>query len=361
MKHMTRHPHRTQGLARLALGLVILGSLTGAGAALGGPAFAYPPRLPKITTTAATFNIPTGNGKGSVFTLELWSHGTLEGSVQGTSGMLTVAVLPTAACTVQADVYLELQADVYLGAPGSHGNYYSGIRVSLRDCAPTIAGDIDLCSSTGAQTTTEIAGGTLTATGPESLAPRPNPLTPVRVPSGTYTMTAGAPPGYVLVACGGGSTVASTGDSASEPVAVSSGDGTGTGVGVGVFYATAATSPVGVGGGGGGGSTGAGSAGGGSTGAGSAGGGAGGIASQTSAATSKAPSVAAGSASRDAGSAPLAATAAGSSALAFTGMNVGPTLLLGLVLLLLGMLATATSRLRRRATMAPSKVSGRGA
>jgi hypothetical protein len=351
----TMTPRRAHGrdrrsrLVRTALGLVLLVSVTGAAAAVSTSASAYSPRLPKISASAATFNIPTGNGKNSVFTLELWSHGTLEGSVQGTSGLLTVAVLPTADCTVQADVFLELQADVYVGAPGGHGAYYSGLRVTLRDCASTIAGDIDLCSASGAPTATEVGGGSLTATGPEVVSPRPNPMAPIRVPAGTYTMTAGAPPGYVLVACGGAAAVGSDGGTASEPVVVTPGTDESqadTGTGAGVFYVMAATAP-GTGGGSGSGTAGGSGAAGGAT------------ASQTSAATAALPAVGASTESRGTSTAPVAATAAGSSALAFTGMNTGPPLLLGLLLLFLGFFLTTASRRRRRVAVAARGTSGR--
>jgi hypothetical protein len=66
----------------------------------------------------------------------------------------------------------------------------------------TIAGDIYLCNS-GAQTTTEIPGGTLSATGPQTLTATPNPLAPQDVAAGKYLMTATAPTGYQFVSCDG--------------------------------------------------------------------------------------------------------------------------------------------------------------
>jgi uncharacterized repeat protein (TIGR01451 family) len=66
----------------------------------------------------------------------------------------------------------------------------------------TIAGHIYLCNS-GAPTTTEITGGTLSATGPQTLAAAPNPLAPSDVAAGKYVMTATAPTGYQFVSCDG--------------------------------------------------------------------------------------------------------------------------------------------------------------
>jgi uncharacterized repeat protein (TIGR01451 family) len=107
--------------------------------------------------------------------------------------------------------------------------------LSAHDCsAPTgkIAGHIYLCSS-GNPTTTEEAGGTLSATGPQTVGSSPNPLAQTTVNAGGYTMTATPPSGDLLVACGGGSSPNGSGTSASESVTVPSG-----GAGAGVFYVT---------------------------------------------------------------------------------------------------------------------------
>jgi hypothetical protein len=109
----------------------------------------------------------------------------------------------------------------------------------------TIAGHIYLCN-VGTPTTTEESGGTLSATGPlTSIVSVPNPLAPTDVNAGGYTMTATAPSGYLLVACGGTSTPSGSGTSATEPVTVPSG-----GAGVGVFYVTPITPAITSGGGG---------------------------------------------------------------------------------------------------------------
>ena len=98
--------------------------------------------------------------------------------------------------------------------------------------AQTIAGHIYLCDSTH-PSTTEVPGGTLASTGPQTLGSSPNPLVPTEVAPGVYVMTATPPPGYLLVACGGSSTPANGAKSATEGVTVPAG-----GSGVGIFYVT---------------------------------------------------------------------------------------------------------------------------
>ena len=75
------------------------------------------------------------------------------------------------------------------------------------DCPPppaitqTLAGHIYDCTS-GTATTTEVTGGTLSASGPTTVASTPNPLLPAQVAAGDYTMTGTAPTGYEFVSCG---------------------------------------------------------------------------------------------------------------------------------------------------------------
>jgi hypothetical protein len=81
------------------------------------------------------------------------------------------------------------------------------------------------------QTTTEVPGGSLSATGPQMVS-GPNPLGPVPVKAGMYTMTETSPSGYQLaVDCG---TTSNT-----QPVTVPSG-----GAGVGIFYVEAIPGPA---------------------------------------------------------------------------------------------------------------------
>ena len=109
---------------------------------------------------------------------------------------------------------------------------------SLNCAAPpaqTLAGHIYLCQD-GNPTLTEESGGTVGATGPQTVPTQGNPLSPINVDAGGYTMTATPPPNYTLVACGGSSVPSSDGSSATESVTVPSG-----GAGVGIFYVTAVT------------------------------------------------------------------------------------------------------------------------
>ena len=113
----------------------------------------------------------------------------------------------------------------------------SGFKVNSFPPAPitqTIAGHIYLCSS-GSPTTTEVAGGTLGATGPQTVATQANPLNPMSVLAGSYTMTETNPAGYILAAACGTT-------SPTQSVTVPPG-----GAGVGIFYVTPTTCQVGPG------------------------------------------------------------------------------------------------------------------
>jgi len=98
-------------------------------------------------------------------------------------------------------------------------------------CTPsqTIAGHVYDCSA-GSPTTTEVPGGLLGASGPQSVPTQANPLGPVAVAAGSYTMNASSPNGYQFVGCGGTATIL-TPTSATEPVTVPP-----AGNGVGIFY-----------------------------------------------------------------------------------------------------------------------------
>ena len=99
----------------------------------------------------------------------------------------------------------------------------------------TIGGHIYLCLN-GNPTTTNVLGGTIGASGPETIKSVPNPMPATDVPAGSYTMTATDPPGHALVACHGSGVAAPNGLSASEAVAVPAG-----GSGNGTFYAAPTT------------------------------------------------------------------------------------------------------------------------
>jgi hypothetical protein len=99
----------------------------------------------------------------------------------------------------------------------------------------SIAGHIYLCKS-GTPTTTEVPGGTLAATGPQSLSATANPLGPMTVKAGDYTMSAVAPSGYTFVPCGTDASIGSPPTSATEPVTVPKCH-----TGTAVFYVVATT------------------------------------------------------------------------------------------------------------------------
>ena len=103
----------------------------------------------------------------------------------------------------------------------------------------TLSGHIYLCPGGTSPTTTEVPGGTLSATGPQTVASVSNPLQPTKVAAGQYTMTAAPPSGYQLVTCSGTSTVAAGGRSATEAVSVPVG-----GTGNGIFYVTNVPAPA---------------------------------------------------------------------------------------------------------------------
>jgi hypothetical protein len=279
------------------------------------PATASNVHRPTITPTQASFTVPAGKTT-LTWTLRLWSHGNLEGSSNAMSGLLVVSVPHQSDCTFQADV-----SDT---APGGSPQYYSGNRVTLTSCGPppptqTIAGHIYLCSPGGLRTTTEVAGGTLSATGPQTVTAQANPLSPATVAAGTYLMAAGTPTGFLFVDCGGAATPAPDGLTASESLFIPSGA-----TEVGLFYVSAP--PVAAGGGTG----------------------------PSSGAVPATPEGSTGPTTL----VPPAAIASGQSALAkvvpvaasqlaFTGMNIGTPLLLGLVLFAVGLLLVAVARIRR--------------
>lgn len=289
-------------------------------------ALAGAPRAhPTISPIQSTFHIP--GGSDSLWTLRLWSEGMLEGSTTGASGVLTVAVPHTSGCTFQADVTTT--------PPGGPPSFYSGTRVTLTSCgvAPptqTVAGHIYLCTSGGSRTTTEVMGGTLAATGPQTVTSQANPLAPTSVTDGDYTMTAGSPDGYDLVVCGGTATIGANGQIASESVTVLSG-----GTGVGLFYVA---SPPDQGGGSSSPQTPV-----------------PGVTSSSNAPADLAAPVPVSIAAGD--NPPVAPVPTAGSQLAFTGMNPTPPLLLGLLLLAIGSLLIVVSGSRRPAGSA-LRVSG---
>jgi hypothetical protein len=283
------------------------------------PALAAVNARPTITPSQSVFTVPVGKTT-LMWTLRLWSHGNLEGSSEATAGVLVVPVPHLSDCTFQADVTET--------APGGSPQYYSGNRVTLTSCGPppptqTIAGHIYLCGPGGLRTVTEVAGGTLAATGPQAVNSQANPLIPTTVDPGTYLMTASTPTGFLFVDCGGPATPAADGLTASESLLVPSGA-----TEVGLFYVTAP--PV--------------SAGGGSTGLNSTD-----VPSTPAALTAVVPPAAIAS-----GHSPLVkAVPVAGTQLAFTGMNAGRPLLLGLFLFATGLVLVVVARRRRGTELLP--------
>ena len=279
------------------LALVLMGTT---GFALSIPATASAASFghPNITAAEATFKIPMA--EAATWTLNLWSHGTLEGSATGTSGMLTIIVPITSDCAFQADVRAT--------TPPAHPFYFAGIRATVPGCGTRtpvhrIAGHIYLCTA-GSPTTTEESGGTLAATGPMVVTTQPNPVIPATVTVGSYSMSADSPDGFTFVLCGGTATIGAGGQTASETVAVPIG-----GTGVGLFYVTG-------------------------------------------------PPVAAGSSvvtGTPAQTTDAAATPVAGSQLAFTGMDAAPPALTGLLMIALGSLLIIFSRARRESHPRPAR------
>lgn len=115
---------------------------------------------------------------------------------------------------------------------GLHCGAPAAPAIFVAPASQSIGGHIYLCDSTH-PSATEVPGGTLASTGPQTLGSSPNPLPTTKVAPGGYVMTATPPPGYVLVACGGSSAPASGGTAATEGVSVPP-----RGSGVGIFYVT---------------------------------------------------------------------------------------------------------------------------
>jgi hypothetical protein len=126
-----------------------------------------------------------------------------------------------------SDAGTAVLSGLHCGAPAPPAPVITAAAVSQ-----SIAGHIYLCDSAQA-TTTEVPGGTLASTGPQTLGTSPNPVAATHIAPGAYTMTATPPPDFVLVACGGSSVPTGGGNTATEGVGVPVG-----GSGVGIFYVT---------------------------------------------------------------------------------------------------------------------------
>jgi hypothetical protein len=152
------------------------------------------------------------------------SYSFTQTGIPGNAGTASVAVhvywTPTAPGAPNSDTF---------DAPAS------GTVVNLPLCniplpvVQTLAGHIYLCPANA--TTTEVAGGTLSASGAQAVASQANPLAPTNVAAGAYTMAAGAPAGYTFVTCGGNAVINGAATGATESLTVPTG-----GSATGIFY-----------------------------------------------------------------------------------------------------------------------------
>jgi uncharacterized repeat protein (TIGR01451 family) len=186
------------------------------------------------TLDAATFTIAaqdtafSASGTSQLATVPYLTAALTQKLPASASGVITLSTNTTwADGTNISDSGTAELSGLHCGGPGA----------PLAVVAPTIiaqsiAGHIYLCNN-ARPTTTEVPGGTLASTGPQTLGSSPNPLGTTPVAPGGYTMTAAPPPDFVLVACMGPSVPANGGTTATEGVTVPSG-----GSGVGIFYVT---------------------------------------------------------------------------------------------------------------------------
>jgi hypothetical protein len=313
---------------------VVEGGLASALAVVGLVAFATPSFAhDNIVSATANCASPAGSGYTIDWTVQNDYNATETGSVTSVTGGLstlsstTFSIAaspgqPYSSTTVTQTLPPSASGLITIDISSTWSDSYSTTDVGTYDlsqlhCAAptqTIAGHIYLCDNAN-PTTTEQTGGTVAASGATPVSATPNPLAPTEVGAGTYTVTATAPPGYQLVACGGSSTPSASGTTATESVTVPSG-----GAGVGIFYVVTTspvTSPT-------------------ATTTGSGGTSSSGGSSPTPPATATTPSP-------TTTSSPPAAT----STLAFTGASLSWEWLLGLVLVLLGSGLVALGRWRR--------------
>ena len=94
--------------------------------------------------------------------------------------------------------------------------------------AQHLVGHIYLCDGNN-QTTTEVSGGTIGATGPSTVAAKANPIDDTTVKAGNYTVNATSPSDYHFVACGQGGVTIGTPTTANQSTNVPT-NGTGTAI-----------------------------------------------------------------------------------------------------------------------------------
>jgi uncharacterized repeat protein (TIGR01451 family) len=149
----------------------------------------------------------------------------------GAPGVITLTTSSTWADGVQAlDSGTAELSSLHCGAASLPASVVS--TPASQPIAQTIAAHIYLCNNT-IPSASEVPGGSLASTGPQTLGSSPNPLPSTEVAPGGYVVTATPPPGYVLVVCGGTSSPVSGGTGATEAVTVPAG-----GSAVGIFFVT---------------------------------------------------------------------------------------------------------------------------
>ncbi len=261
-----RHAARGGSQQRWRLRARVLETGLAALAVVGLGAYASPAFANNIPVTAGS---TCQNGPGSGWTVtwtvqndeNLPETGTVTAVTGGLSTLnkttFSIAATPTgqpnSSTTLTQTLPASASGTVTLSVTGtwSDGSVQAGsdsyVLSSIFSCGgalpqkQTIGGQIHLCLN-GNPTTTNVPGGTIGATGPETIKSVPDPMPATDVPAGSYTMTATDPPGHTLVACHGSGVASPSGLSASEAVAVPAG-----GNGEGIFYAALTTlvAPVG--------------------------------------------------------------------------------------------------------------------
>ncbi len=171
------------------------------------------------------------NSSGATFTADVSSSSSTAISVKFHYTVPAGTSQPNADCDDPTDAY----ATDSTVCSTSESAAVSITPTLTSDLTQTIAGHIYLCNK-GSQTTTEITGGTLSASGAQTLASTPNPLAATDVAAGKYTMTATAPTGYQLVSCDG---TAISPSYNTEKVKVPAG-----GTATGTFYANPTSVPT---------------------------------------------------------------------------------------------------------------------
>ena len=217
-----RHAARGGSQQRWRLRARVLETGLAALAVVGLGAYASPAFANNIPVTAGS---TCQNGPGSGWTVtwtvqndeNLPETGTVTAVTGGLSTLnkttFSIAATPTgqpnSSTTLTQTLPASASGTVTLSFTGtwSDGSVQAGsdsyVLSSILSCGgalpqkQTIGGQIHLCLN-GNPTTTNVPGGTIGATGPETIKSVPDPMPATDVPAGSYTMTATDPPGHAL-------------------------------------------------------------------------------------------------------------------------------------------------------------------